>query len=158
MTSLKPSLEEVLENNIKRTQELDQRAQRWQEKRQRFIRKLSLSSAIILPISARIMAFGGSMSWIAYILFFLMGALLGWLIARFSIGMVRSMFVYIGGSWPIWLLCYVSGWWGSAPNSGPLMMAAGPLLFMICGWLGWIIIGALLGFISDTYDNDNIHM
>jgi hypothetical protein len=154
----KLSLEETLEKNNLRTQELDQRTQRWQEKRNRFIRNLSLSSAIILPISARIMAFGGSMSWIAYVLFFLTGGLLGWLIARYSLGMLRSMFVYISGSWPIWLLCYVGGWWGSAETTGSIMMGAGPLLFMICGWLGWIIIGAVLGYLSATHDDDSIQI
>ncbi len=154
----KPSLEDVLEKNNLRTQDLNQRTQRWQEKRNRFIRNLSIASAIILPISARIMAFGGSMSWISYILFFLVGGFLGWIIARYSLGMLRSMFIYISGSWPIWLLCYVSGWWGSAENTGPLVMAAGPLLFMICGWLGWIIIGAVLGYLSVTHDDDTIQI
>ena len=84
--------------------------------------------------------------------------ILGWIIARYSLGMLRSMFIYISGSWPIWLLCYVSGWWGSAENTGPLVMAAGPLLFMICGWLGWIIIGAVLGYLSVTHDDDTIQI
>ncbi len=154
----KLSLQEVLEKNNHRTHELDQRTQRWQEKRNRFIRNLSLSSAIILPISARIMAFGGSMSWIAYLLFFLTGGFLGWIIARYSIGMLRSMFIYIGGSWPIWLLCYFCGWWGAAEITGNLIMGAGPFLFTICGWLGWIIIGAVLGYLSDTHDNDTIQI
>jgi uncharacterized membrane protein YeaQ/YmgE (transglycosylase-associated protein family) len=156
MTLLKPTLEETYKNNEKRLLDIAEREVRWREKRKKFIRNMAIASAIILPVSAQMMAFRGNMSWIAYVLLALVGALLGWVIAKYSIGILRSMFIYLGGAWPTWLLCGLFGWWKSAPIGG--MAAVGPLLLMVCGWLGWIVVGAILGMISDMNDDDTIHI
>ncbi len=152
----KPSLADALEKNNNRLHDIAERTALWQKKRNFFVIKMALASAIILPVSARMMAYGGNMSWLAYILFFCMGGLLGWLIATYAIGMLRSMFLYLAGAFPIWLICYVFGWWASAV--GPHLTNYGPLILMVIGWLGWIILGSILGLISDTNDSDTIQI
>jgi hypothetical protein len=150
------SLEELRADHLRHLAEQADRERRWHLRRRHFIARMALAGGILLMVSARMAAFGGSMAWPAYLLLFAAGAALGWIIARFGFGILRGMLLYGMASFAAWLLCLACGWWGMAASGGMAMM--GPLLLMFCAWLGWGIIGAVLGLVSVQFEDDTVEI
>lgn len=94
------------------------------------------------------------MSWPTYLVLPALGGLLAWCIASVPFGVLRGMLLYGFGSFLGWLLCTMAGWWQQAPSGGGLS-GAGGLIMMMMGWLAWIVIGGVLGMLSEQFDSDH---
>jgi hypothetical protein len=157
MTLLNPTPEELAKAHQARLVELELRAQRYRERRSRFVRRMTIAGALLLPISARMAAFGGAISWLGILLLGLVGAWLGWIIARYALGILRGMLLFGFGSFAAWLPCYLLGWWKGV-QGGDFISGAGMVTMMVVGWLAWAMIGAVMGMISGQFDNDNVQI
>jgi hypothetical protein len=151
MTLLNPTPDELRARHEARLADLAERARRWQGRRRRFVHKVTLAGALLLGLGAWLAAFGGSMAWPCYALLPPLGALLAWLIAWVPLGILRGMLAYGIGSFLGWLLCALSGWW--QPANG-----AGGLVLMMMAWLAWIVVGGVLGMLSEQFDNDQLQV
>ena len=156
MTRLNPTPEELRLAHAARLADQAQREERWRQRRRRFVRGLALAGAVLLLVSARLAAFGGTMDWPAWLLLLAAGAAMGWCIAGLGLGILRGMLLYGGGAFLAWLACFMCDWWQLAGANG--MLNAGPLILMIMAWLAWIVIGGVLGMLSEQFDSDHVHI
>ncbi len=152
MTLLNPTPEELQLAHVARLADQREREQRWRHRHRRFLRNLTLAGAMLLAITARIAAFGGSIAWPGYLVFLLVGGGIAWLIVQLGWGILRGMLLYGCGAFLAWLGCFSIGWWQWADGGG-----VGPLLMMMMGWLAWIVIGGVLGMLTDQFDSDHLH-
>lgn len=94
------------------------------------------------------------MAWVMWALSLVSGASLAGVVAWYGMGMVRGMLVYGLGCFCVWMLAAYVGWWRLI-DAGPTWYAAlGPVMVMIMSWLGLLIAGGIIGWLSDSFDND----
>jgi hypothetical protein len=154
MTLINPTPEELRVRHERRQTELAERAQRWEQRRRRFVRKLAIAGALVFFLSTwGASAGGGRMEWMMWPLTVMGGAGLAAVIAYQSLGLLSGMAVYGIGCFGIWLIGFVIGWWKLAPIGD--MTGAGPIMLMICAWLAWLVAGSVFGLLSSTFDDDN---
>jgi hypothetical protein len=151
MTLLNPTPDELSVFHAERLSDLKQRARRWHQQRWRFQRNLALAGGLLLLFTARMWAFGGTMSWSGYVVFLATGSLLGWCIACWSLGILRGMMLYGSGAFAVWWCCAALGWWSAGGGFGGVIL-------MVIGWLSWIVIGGALGMISEQFDDDHLQV
>jgi hypothetical protein len=143
----------------KQQQEQRDRAQRWRENHQRFLRRVTISGGIFFALSSWIASYGGTMHWFMWILCLFSGALFAHIIARFTFGILLGSIIYGLGCFTVWLFGYTMGHWLMKSDIvGHVTMFAGSFILMIMNWLSCIIAGAVIGYLSAQYDEDHLHM
>lgn len=141
--------EDVIAAGNARSEDQRRREERYRQRRRLMTYRLARAGGSAALCAALVMRFAHSLSWISVALLVATGAAAGLAIGRLRWGILRGMLLYGLGVSLVQVLS------GMILNSNhPL--AVGPAIMFLTALIWHVVIGALLGFINDQFDNDHI--
>lgn len=146
--------DQLIAEGERHQQEVAWREQRWLLRRQRFIKRAVVLSAILYALGFRLQAYGGFFDWWLWLPTLVVGGLAAWPIARWRLGPLLGAPLY-GGIAMGWEIIVFAFKMADLPGRS---FNPGGVLLMVSAWGFWAIYGCILGVIANQDDDDTIQI